>query len=148
MFLGGVSSREASERSKLKIADFMIMPICVYLLKHDALAIQFLKSGGMKIITQLMSKYPTDLQISYYTILGLWLLSYTNDSIAYFSDASIGLIRMTIEAIQKISREKILRVAFGCFKNLVDVSPLCIELMVDNGLIKVVDLLLKGNLKD
>lgn len=95
-----------------------------------------------------MSKYPTDLQISYYTILGLWLLSYTNDSIAYFSDPSIGLIRMTIEAIQKISREKILRVAFGCFKNLVDVSPLCIELMVDNGLIKVVDLLLKGNLKD
>lgn len=49
MFLGGVSSREASERSKLKIADFMIMPICVYLLKHDALAIQFLKSGGMKM---------------------------------------------------------------------------------------------------
>ena len=57
----------------------------------------------------------------------------------------LGLIKLTIEAIQKISREKVLRVAFACFRNLVDTS---IELMVDSGLIKVVDLLLKGNLKD
>jgi len=41
-----------------------------------------------------------------------------------------------------------LRVAFACFKNLVDVSSNAIEEMVDNGLVKTVDLLLKGNLKD
>jgi len=39
LFIGGVNTRDSSDRNKLKIADFMIMPICVYLLKHDALAI-------------------------------------------------------------------------------------------------------------
>ena len=34
------------------------------------------------------------------------------------------------------------------FQNLVDVSSNAIEEMVDNGLVKTVDLLLKGNLKD
>ncbi|CAD8207074.1 unnamed protein product [Paramecium octaurelia] len=141
LFLGGIGN-------KLKIADFMIMPICVHFLKHEALAIQFIKSGGIRIISNLLSKYSTDLQIAYYTILALWLLSFTNESIPLFSDPTIGLIRLIIESVQKISREKILRVSFACFRNLVDVSPQCIELMVDNGLIKVVDLLLKGNLKD
>lgn len=27
----------------------MIMPICVHMLKHDALAVQFIKSGGTKM---------------------------------------------------------------------------------------------------
>ncbi|CAD8208099.1 unnamed protein product [Paramecium pentaurelia] len=141
LFLGGIGN-------KLKIADFMIMPICVHFLKHEELAIQFIKSGGIRIITNLLSKYSTDLQIAYYTILALWLLSFTTESISLFNDPTIGLIRLIIESVQKISREKILRVSFACFRNLVDVSPQCIELMVDNGLIKVVDLLLKGNLKD
>ncbi|CAK63714.1 unnamed protein product (macronuclear) [Paramecium tetraurelia] len=141
LFLGGIGN-------KLKIADFMIMPICVHFLKHEALAIQFIKSGGIRIISNLLSKYSTDLQIAYYTILALWLLSFTTESIPLFSDPTVGLIRLIIESVQKISREKILRVSFACFRNLVDVSPQSIELMVDNGLIKVVDLLLKGNLKD
>ncbi|CAD8120222.1 unnamed protein product [Paramecium sonneborni] len=140
-FLAGIDN-------KRKIASFMIMPICVHFLKHEALAIQFIKSGGIKIISNLLTKNSTDLQIAYYSILGLWLLSFTNESIQIFSDPAIGLIRLVIESVQKISREKILRVSFACFRNLVDNSAQCIELMVDNGLIKVVDLLLKGNLKD
>jgi V-type H+-transporting ATPase subunit H len=75
-------------------------------------------------------------------------LSYVPESYPFFNDSSLGLIRLTIETLQKISREKILRVAFACFKNLVDVSSSAIEEMVDNGLVKTVDLLLKGNLKD
>ncbi|CAD8123762.1 unnamed protein product [Paramecium sonneborni] len=141
LFLGGIGN-------KLRISDQMIMPICVHFLKHDSLAIQFVKSGGIKIISNMLANYPTDLHIAYYTILAMWLLSFTNESLQFFNDPQIGLIRMIIESVQKISREKILRVSFACFKNLVDVSPQCIELMVDNGLIKVVDLLLKGNLKD
>lgn len=49
LFIGGVGQRDSSDRNKLKIADFMIMPICVYMLKHEYLAIQFLKSGGIKM---------------------------------------------------------------------------------------------------
>lgn len=75
-------------------------------------------------------------------------MSFTSESLSLFADPQLGLIRLVIEAIQKISREKILRVSFACFKNLVDSSAQSIELMVDHGLIKVVDLLLRGNLKD
>ncbi|CAK91061.1 unnamed protein product (macronuclear) [Paramecium tetraurelia] len=124
LFLGGIGN-------KLKIADFMIMPVCVHFLKHETLAVQFIKSGGIRIITNLLSKYSTDLQIAYYTILALWLLSFTTESISLFNDPTIGLIKLIIESVQKISREKILRVSFACFRNLVDASPQCIELMVD-----------------
>lgn len=53
-----------------------------------------------------------------------------------------------IEVIQKLSREKLVRVAFMCFRNLTELSPDCIEIMVDNNLLKVVDTLMKGNIKD
>ena len=39
-------------------------------------------------------------------------------------------------------------ITLNSFQNLVDVSSNAIEEMVDNGLVKTVDLLLKGNLKD
>jgi len=40
------------------------------------------------------------------------------------------------------------RVAFLCFRNLCEQSDDCIEIMVDNHILKQVDLLLKGNIKD
>lgn len=35
------------------------------------------------------------------------------------------------DVIQRISREKLARVAFACFKNLCDKCPETIELMID-----------------
>ena len=63
---------------------------------------------------------------------------------------------MTVEAIQRFSREKIIRVAFSLFKNLVDISMSSVELMVESSLlkviftkfIKIIDNLLKGTIKD
>ena len=45
-------------------------------------------------------------------------------------------------------KREILKFVFFFKQNLSDVSPQAIEEMVDSGLIKTVDLLLKGNLKD
>lgn len=58
-----------------------------------------MRSGGIRIISSLLTNYPTDLQIAYYTILGLWLLTYSSESHAYFNDPALGLIRLIIEAI-------------------------------------------------
>jgi len=52
------------------------------------------------------------------------------------------------EVVQKLSREKLVRLAFLCFRNLCENSEDSIEIMVDNQILKQVDLLLKGNIKD
>jgi len=56
----------------------------------------------------------------YYTILNVWLMSFCEDSLLVFNNPKYGFIRLTIEIIQKISREKLVRVSFAYFKNLVD----------------------------
>lgn len=53
-----------------------------------------------------------------------------------------------IKAMQKVSREKVIRVAFATFKNLVVESPNTIELMVESGIIRIVDIFIKSNIKD
>lgn len=49
--------------------------------------------------------------------------------------------------LQKVSREKITRIAFIIFKNIQN-SNSCLELMMDNRLLKIIDTILKGNIKD
>ena len=39
LFIGGIGIKFFYSGNKLRIADFMIMPICVHMLKHDALAV-------------------------------------------------------------------------------------------------------------
>jgi len=54
-----------------------------------------------------------------------------------------------INVIQVISREKILRVSFSTFRNLVENAGYdAIEIMVDHGLLKMVELYMKANIKD
>jgi len=77
----------------------MVMPILVHLLKHESLAEEFMRNDGFKIMQYLLSSYPTDLQVCYYTILGLWLLSYSSTSYSFFGDPKYMLIKLTIEAI-------------------------------------------------
>lgn len=83
----------------------------------------------------------------YYTLLVLWLISFSDKSIPFFTQPHLRLVGLAIEVIQKISREKLVRVAFACFKNLSLWTP-CIEVLVDNDLLKVCETLLKGNIKE
>jgi len=65
----------------------------------------------------------------------------------WFGSAKFGVIKHICDILQKVSREKITRVAFMIFKNVQD-SNGCLELMIDNRLLKVIDTILKGNIKD
>ena len=64
-----------------------------------------------------------------------------------FGTSKFGIIKNICDILQKVSREKITRVAFMIFKNIQESSP-CLELMIDNRLLKVIDTILKGNIKD
>lgn len=61
--------------------------------------------------------------------------------------AKYGVIRYICEILQKVSREKITRVAFTIFKNIQS-NHGCLELMMDSKLLKIIDTILKGNIKD
>jgi len=47
--LVGAVNQKGSVGTQIRISDPMIMPIFVYLLKHERLAIHFLESGGIRI---------------------------------------------------------------------------------------------------
>lgn len=49
--------------------------------------------------------------------------------------------------LQKLSREKLTRVAFLIFKNLEN-NQACLELLIDARLLKIIETLLKGNIKN
>lgn len=76
------------------------------------------------------------------------MLSFIEEGIERFiSVAKFGVIKSMCEILQKISREKITRISFMIFKNIQS-NNTCLELMMDYKLIKIIDTLLKGNIKD
>ena len=131
-----------------KISEFCLMSCLVHLNKHEVLAKVFLENGGTTIIFNSLEKNSNEVQLVYYTFLNIWMLSFIHDGIDNFlSVAKLGVIKSICEILQKISREKLIRVAFAIFKNIEN-NHQCLELMMDNKLLKIVDTLLKGNIKD
>jgi V-type H+-transporting ATPase subunit H len=88
-----------------------------------------------------------ELSVVYYAILDVWILTFDKSSREPFSDPKAGIIPAMVEAVKNISREKVSRVAFKVFRNLAAWDP-CVELMVDNNLLKVVDNELRKNIRD
>lgn len=76
------------------------------------------------------------------------MLSFVDEAIEkLISVPKLGVVKSVCEILQKVSREKITRVAFMIFKNI-EKDHSCLELMMDNKLLKIIDTILKGNLKD
>ncbi len=76
------------------------------------------------------------------------MLSFIEEAVEKFiSLPKVGVVRSICEILQKVSREKITRVAFMIFKNI-EKDHGCLELMMDNKLLKIIDTILKGNIKD
>jgi V-type H+-transporting ATPase subunit H len=76
------------------------------------------------------------------------MLSFLSEAVEKFIGATkFGVIKHICDILQKVSREKITRVAFMIFKNIEEI-PGCLELMIDNRLLKIIDTILKGNIKD
>ena len=127
---------------------------------------------GMRSLAWNLEKNPDDLGLMYYTMLNIWILSFHESSHKFFlkpmktrDGVPLPLIKRMINVIEIISKEKILRVAFGTFrvdplfpfltpfKNLIDAnsSTKCTtiaEIMLDCGLFKKVELYINHNLKD
>ena len=94
------------------------------------------------------NKSGNDIQLIYYTLLNVWMLSFVDDNTEkLFGSSKFGIIKHICDILQKVSREKITRVAFMIFKNVQDYHS-CLELMIDNRLLKIIDTILKGNIKD
>lgn len=95
-----------------------------------------------------MNKSNNDIQKIYYALLNVWMLSFVEEGIERFiSVPKFGVIKSICEILQKISREKITRISFMIFKNIQGNNG-SLELMIDSKLLKIIDTLLKGNIKD
>lgn len=81
------------------------------------------------------------------------MLTFEKTSRSKFADPKALIVPNMIDAVKNVSREKVSRVAFKIFrvksayKNLAKWDD-CIELLVDNNLLKVVDNELRKNIKD
>jgi V-type H+-transporting ATPase subunit H len=95
-----------------------------------------------------LNKSNNDIQKIYYALLNVWMLSFVEEGIERFiSVPKFGVIKSICEILQKISREKITRISFMIFKNIQGNNG-SLELMIDSKLLKIIDTLLKGNIKD
>ncbi|KAL4470236.1 hypothetical protein ABPG74_011847 [Tetrahymena malaccensis] len=131
-----------------QVEDYCLITCLSFILKQAHLVNKFIDNRGQERIYQILKKNKNDLQIMYYTLLVLWLLSFCEKSIDSFLQPNLRFISSMVEIIQKLSREKLIRVAFQCLKNLAEKSQQCIEVMVDCDLLKLCETLLKGNIKD
>jgi len=52
----------------------------------------------------------------YYTILNLWILSFHENTHKFFTDIRLKLVEKIVTVVNRIAKEKILRVALGIFR--------------------------------
>lgn len=76
------------------------------------------KLKGLLSIKEILNKSSAsnELQTSYYCLLNLWLLTFEKTTRPLFADPKLLLIPVMIEATKNLSREKVSRVAFKCFR--------------------------------
>lgn len=98
----------------------------VHLNKHGYLSEIFLENGGTSLLLDCLARSGNDIQLIYYTLLNVWMLSFLPEAIEKFIGAAkFGVIKHICDVLQKVSREKITRVAFLIFKNIEEV-PECL----------------------
>jgi len=132
---------------KRQLREYAIANSLVNLLRLESLSKHFLKAGGIEILSKNLQNQGTDIQTSYYTFFCLWLLSFEEFSVKYFADPALLVIKRMIQVMQSLSKEKLIRLGYSTFRNLSN-SAEALELMVDNGLIKVTSNILKSIIKD
>lgn len=136
------------DRNKQKLSDFCLLNSLIYLNKHQVLAEVFLENGGTQLILDSLRSSGSDTQVLYYILLNIWLLSFVEVAVTKFLEVpKYGVLKSVCEILQKLSREKLTRVSFMIFKN-VESSEKCLELLIDAKLLKIIDTLLKGNIKN
>eukprot|EP00824_Muranothrix_gubernata_P020504 TRINITY_DN40968_c0_g1_i1.p1 TRINITY_DN40968_c0_g1~~TRINITY_DN40968_c0_g1_i1.p1 ORF type:complete len:464 (+),score=85.51 TRINITY_DN40968_c0_g1_i1:170-1393(+) len=117
------------------------------LLKIGEVLKQFAESGGLRKLVRILQDEGEDMQISYNVIACIWLLSFKPLSIPYFEDRKNEAIDVIIKTLQMFRREKIVRIVLHLFRNLAN-SEKCIEMMLDNDLLKEINNLINRHWVD
>jgi len=104
----------------------------------DEYRVAFYNAGGLPLLTEILKTQQTNLQLLYEATFVMWLLTY-NERIS-ISVADTGLIKVLVDIIKIITKEKILRLAIAALRNLVDKSRNNEE-MLDAGMIRMLAIL-------
>eukprot|EP00744_Colponema_vietnamica_P001028 GILI01001758.1.p1 GENE.GILI01001758.1~~GILI01001758.1.p1 ORF type:complete len:462 (-),score=140.85 GILI01001758.1:589-1899(-) len=116
------------------------------IVQNDAYRELFVKLDGFsKFVIPTYLEMIRDVQAMYKLHFILWMLSYNQECLPYFLKGNV--LGHMVEVLRTHSKEKVLRVALACLKNLTN-SPAHVELMVDRGLHKVVELMEKKKFSD
>ena len=107
----------------------------------------FLNKNGLLVIKNLFKNNQNDLQVIYYTLLSVWILSFEQQFVQLVEEPKNLLIFDILNSIKKLAREKLVRVGLKIFKNLSD-STACVSLMIDNNLINFITMEMRKNIKD
>ena len=77
-----------------------------------------MENNGAPLIINVFDHYTNEVQLIYYAFLNIWLLSFVKKGVNdLISVPKTGVIKGICDVLQKISREKLIRVAFSIFKN-------------------------------
>jgi V-type H+-transporting ATPase subunit H len=109
----------------------------------------FLKTGGLRlVIIPILTSKSGVTQSVYIALFALWQITFNEESVEYFLRKDYELISLIVKEIRKTEKEKVLRVGLGTLKNLCGISPIAIEIMVEEKLLDVIDNLSRKVLKD
>ena len=78
----------------------------------------FLDRNGLLVIKNLFKNNQNDLQIMYYTLLMVWILSFEDKFIKAVEDPKTLIIFDILTCLKKLAREKLVRVGLKIFRNL------------------------------
>jgi V-type H+-transporting ATPase subunit H len=77
----------------------------VHLNKLEYLANEFMEYGGASYLLECLNRSGNDIQLIYYSMLNIWMLSFVSDNVEkWFGASKFGVIKHICDILQKVSR--------------------------------------------
>ena len=70
----------------------------------------------MTSLKDILQRNSAELQVIYYTLLNVWILTFEKSARSKFADPKALIVPSMIDAVKNVSREKVSRVAFKIFR--------------------------------
>lgn len=133
-------------KSKRMMSDYVTVMCFTNLLMVNGMPHYFLSLNGFEVLQDILERNSKDLQISYYTLLCFWMLSFEEEFKSIACDPKTLLVANILSSLKKVAREKLTRVALKLFRNLSRWEE-CVALMIDNSLLQFLTIELKKDVK-
>eukprot|EP01105_Mastigella_eilhardi_P005503 TRINITY_DN17201_c0_g1_i1.p1 TRINITY_DN17201_c0_g1~~TRINITY_DN17201_c0_g1_i1.p1 ORF type:complete len:484 (+),score=186.80 TRINITY_DN17201_c0_g1_i1:57-1454(+) len=107
---------------------------------RQELRLEFAKLNGLSLLTEVIQKHLSlvKYQLLYECIFCIWLLCYSSDVVAMVPPATI---KVLVEVLRQIQKEKVQRVCVAAFRNMLKHTPNLLQ-MIGSSLHKIVTLML------